>query len=256
MTCRRMFGRIPVACLLLLLAFSGCGPTYQTRVIESPETVGLKGHEKPYLVNGERYDPLRDHSGFEQEGVASWYGADFHGKKTSNGEIYDMNAMTAAHKTLPLGVFVEVTNRQNGRRAVVRINDRGPFVAGRIIDLSFAAAKQLEVVGPGTAPVRVVALGYQVDGRSEGRVFQAPRSWDIGSYTVQVGAFTDPGNAERLADQLRRRYGYASVNKGWVAGTLFHRVWAGQFNSLERAEQARLEFARDGHANGFVVALE
>ena len=88
---------------------------------------------------------------FVEEGVASWYGEDFHGKLTSNGEVYDMYAMTAAHKTLPLGVYVRVTNKQNGQSAVVRVNDRGPFVDTRIIDLSYAAAKQLGVVGPGTA---------------------------------------------------------------------------------------------------------
>lgn len=241
---------------LILFLLSGCGPSYNTRVLDTPETVGLKGHEKPYIVNGKRYDPLRDHSGFEQEGIASWYGKDFHGKKTSNGEIYDMHGMTAAHKTLPLGVFVEVFNKNNGRKAVVRVNDRGPFVAGRIIDLSYAAASQLGVVGPGTAPVRIAALGYRATDRPGDKVFTAPKSWDVGSYTVQLGAFGDSGNAYRFAEKMRKQTGYATVTKGWVKGRMFHRVWAGKFTSLEQAEQAKNKFAAEGLGNGFVVALE
>ncbi|PLX79806.1 MAG: septal ring lytic transglycosylase RlpA family lipoprotein [Desulfuromonas sp.] len=245
-----------ICLLLILFPLSGCGPSYNTRVLDTPETVGLKGHEKPYIVNGERYDPLRDHSGFEQEGIASWYGKDFHGKKTSNGEIYNMHAMTAAHKTLPLGVYVEVANKNNGRRAVVRVNDRGPFVAGRIIDLSYAAAKDLGVVGPGTAPVRIAALGYRATDRASDKVFTAPKSWDVGSYTVQLGAFADSSNAYRFADKMRKKTGFATVTKGWVKGRMFHRVWAGKFTSLEQAELAKIEFAAEGLGNGFVVALE
>ena len=152
--------RALVASLLLLLTASCGSPAYRTRVVDTPGNASLKGHQKAYEVNGERYHPLRDHAGFTEEGLASWYGSDFHGKRTSNGELYDMYAQTAAHKTLPLGVSVRVTNTANGRSTVVRVNDRGPFVRGRIIDLSYTAAKELGVVGPGTAPVRVEALGY------------------------------------------------------------------------------------------------
>ena len=245
-----------VAGLLLLLA-AGCGgPSYTTRVIDTPATRELKGYEKPYMVNGQRYDPLRSHEGFVQEGVASWYGADFHGKKTSNGETYNMYAMTAAHKTLPLGVYVRVTNTANGRQATVRVNDRGPFVKGRIIDLSYAAAKTLGVVGPGTAPVRIEALGYQETGSPGQVAYRQPVSYDVGHFAVQVGAFTVAGNADRLAAQLRDRYGAANVQQGYVGSRLFYRVRAGAYTSLEAAEAAKGQFERSGYPDCFVVAME
>lgn len=243
--------------LLVTLMLAACSqPTYRTRVIDSPETRELKGHQKPYMVNGKLYAPLRDHSGFVQEGIASWYGRDFHGKLTSNGEVYDMNALTAAHKTLPMGVHVRVTNQSNGRVLVVRVNDRGPFVAGRIIDLSYAAAKQLGVVGPGTAPVRVEALGYQA-GEVAGKVsYRQPESYRVGSFTIQVGAFAVADNARRLAAKLRSSHGVSSIQEGWVNGRKFYRVRAGRYVSLETAEQAREDFMRLGYAQPFVIAME
>ncbi|RME35133.1 MAG: septal ring lytic transglycosylase RlpA family protein, partial [Deltaproteobacteria bacterium] len=145
-----MVGRLFwVLFLLGAMLSAGCGPHVRTRVLDTPETRDLAGHQRPYMVNGKRYDPLRDHSGFVEQGTASWYGPKFHGRKTSNGETFDMYALTAAHKTLPLGVSVRVTNLRNGRQVVVRVNDRGPFVAGRIIDLSYAAAKELDMIEAG-----------------------------------------------------------------------------------------------------------
>ena len=216
----------------------------------------LKGWERPYEVFGERYYPLPSHEGYVEEGMASWYGQDFHGKKTSNGEIYNMNAMTAAHKTLPLGIHVKVTNLRNGRETILRLNDRGPFVKGRIIDLSYAAARELEVVGPGTAPVRVEALGYEQKDRDGRITYQAPRTWEIGSYTVQVGAFTVLENAQRLAEQMRRQEGYSVIQQGWVNGQLFYRVRAGKFSSLAAADAASLRFESQGYPGSFVVATE
>jgi rare lipoprotein A (peptidoglycan hydrolase) len=124
-----------------------------------------------------------------QEGVASWYGQDFHGRTTSNGEIYDMDSFTAAHRTLPFGSRVRVTNTTNGKQVVVRINDRGPFVEGRIIDLSRAAATFLGIVGPGTAPVRLEVLPAPAPAE---RVF-----------AVQVGAFVKQENAVKVQNGLR-----------------------------------------------------
>ncbi len=242
-------------CLLLV----ACGrPAYRTRVIETPETRGFKGHEKPYEVNGQRYDPLRqgEQTGFVEEGIASWYGADFHGKSTSNGEVYDMYAMTAAHKTLPLGVMVRVTSKVNGRQTLVRVNDRGPFVKGRIIDLSYAAAKDLGVVGPGTAPVRIEALGYQETAPGGQVAYRQPKSYDLGRFAVQVGSFSIPDNANRLASQLQARYGVASVQQGFVTGKLFYRVRVGNYPTLEAAESARVSFEANGYPNSFVVAME
>ncbi len=239
--------------IFLLCSVIACAPAYDVRVVDTPNSSQLKGHQKPYIVNGQRYDPLRDHTGFIQEGRASWYGEKFHGRKTSNGEIYNMYAMTAAHKTLPMGVFVKVTNKQTGQQTVVRVNDRGPFVAGRIIDLSFAAAEKVGVVGPGTAPVLIEALGYRADGKSSSGspVYSQPKSYDIGTFAVQVGAFSVKANADRLAVDMQKEYGFAAVNEGWVDGSRYYRVWVGQFTSLEKAESIKQKLN-----GGFVVAIE
>lgn len=239
----------------VLLALTACGiaekPYYRVEVEKSASTQGLKGHQKPYSVNGERYEPIRDHQGFVEEGVASWYGPDFHGKPTSCGEIYDMNAMTSAHKILPLGVHVRVTNKNNGKSVVVRVNDRGPFVKNRIIDLSYAAARELDVVAAGTAPVRIEALGFRNSGG-----YEAPASYETGSYTVQVGAFREVENAKRLSLELKNRYGVSTLQEGWVNGTLFHRVRVGVYPTLAAAEKAAATFEENGFSSCFVVASQ
>ncbi len=234
---------------LVLFCFvfvTGCGgPAYHTRVIDTPETRELKGHQKPYEVNGVRYDPLLDHRGFVEEGIASWYGKDFHGRKTSNGEIYDMYAMTAAHKTLPLGVYVRVENLQNGAQVVVRVNDRGPFVRGRVIDLSHTAASQLGVVGPGTAPVRVEALGLK-ETDAQGRISYRPLpSYEIDGYAIS-----------RLAERLKSRHGAADVQEGLVDGTRFFRVRVGNYKTLAAAESARSGLQGEDFPGCFIVAFE
>jgi rare lipoprotein A len=247
----------------LMLCCGGCtitpepDSTCYTAAVPSPQSgARLKGWQKPYRVMGKSYTPLMDHDGFVQEGTASWYGKKFHGRKTSNGEVYDMYAMTAAHKTLPLGVFVRVENKSTGREAVVRVNDRGPFVAGRIIDLSFAAANKLGVVGPGTAPVVITALGYQKSGSDGTMYYTLPESIQSGPFTVQVGAFTLQPNAQRLQQQLQALYGNAYVRQAQVNGQLFYRVQAGKFNSLTDSEVAREKLAQSGYGHGFVVAID
>ncbi|MBZ5667616.1 MAG: septal ring lytic transglycosylase RlpA family protein [Acidobacteriia bacterium] len=138
---------------------------------------------------------------FEETGIASWYGAPYHNRRGSNGEIYDMNAMTAAHLTLPLGSIVRITNLKTEHSAVVRITDRGPFVPGRIVDLSLAAAKALDVYLPGTARVRL-------------EVLQAPAPLDTGGrWAVQIGSFAEKKAAADLAEHLQRRYQTAQVLK-------------------------------------------
>jgi len=243
--------------LALLAALAACGgPSYQVRVLESPDP-SLKGPQRPYEVNGERFDPLPDASGFTEEGMASWYGREFHGRRTSNGEIYDMHAQTAAHKTLPMNVYVRVTNLANGRQSVVRINDRGPFVKGRVIDLSYAVASQLGVVGPGTVPVRLEALGYgELGPAGEVVAYRPPPSYEVGPFTVQVGAFTVVENARRLADKLRSAYGEATVVESWVAGQKYHRVRVGLYPAMAAALQAAGEFEARGYRNSFVVARD
>jgi rare lipoprotein A len=129
----------------------------------------------PYSSRGVRYVPIASSAGFREEGIASWYGADFHGRTTANGECYDMYAMTAAHPTLPLPTMVKVTNLENGRTVVLRVNDRGPFVKGRVIDLSFAAARKLAMSKQGVAPVRVEAIGGPHHGPERGMTTRVVR---------------------------------------------------------------------------------
>jgi rare lipoprotein A len=119
---------------------------------------GPKRSGKSYVINGKRYHILASSDGYKEKGLASWYGNPFHGRKTASGEVYNMHEISAAHKTLPLHTWVEVRNLKNNKKIILRINDRGPFVDGRIIDLSQAAAKKLGVYMPGTAPVLVIAL--------------------------------------------------------------------------------------------------
>lgn len=260
-TCRRVplhsLVRGALAVLLGLGAVACGGPSYTVKVLDTPAAGGLKGTQKPYEVNGERFEPLLNAEGYAEEGTASWYGPDFHGRKTSNGEVYNMNAMTAAHKTLPMNVYVRVINQANGKETTVRINDRGPFVKGRVIDLSYAAAQEISMVGAGTAPVRVETLGYREPGpRGAVATYRQPASYEAGPFNVQVGAFAMFENARRLAEELRRSYGDAAVVEGWVAGKLFHRVRVGQFKTMAEAEQARVEFEAKGFRNSFVVAKD
>ena len=142
--------------IYICLLFTGCA----TQRYTAPDTVPLKP-SKPYVVQGKRYEPLTTAEGFVQEGLASSYGRDFHGKKTSSGEPFDMQAMTAAHRTLPFGVYVKVEHKRTGKEVTVRINDRGPFIGNRIIDLSEGAASRLGILQEGIAPVRISALGYK-----------------------------------------------------------------------------------------------
>ena len=159
-----------------------------------------------------------------QTGIASWYGADFHGRRTSNREIYNMYDMTAAHPTLPFGTRVMVTNLDNGRVAEVRINDRGPFMKKRIIDLSYAAARLLDMVGSGTAPVRLEILDGAT--RASG-----------GRYVVQIGSFVDKENAQELKAKLGNRYGEAFISPTNYSGRNYYRV---RFRADEPSETERL----------------
>ncbi len=243
-----------VCCALVVSACAAKKPN----VAQSPESgrQRVRGSQRPYTVNGQRYEPLQSHAGFTQTGTASWYGKDFHGKSTSSGETYNMNAMTAAHKTLPLGVYVKVHNRDNGREVIVRVNDRGPFVKGRIIDLSYAAAKKLGVDVAGTAPVRIEALGYRLEGAGGKGAYEEPATYDSGNYTVQVGSFKEYANALRLSRDLKNLFGFSDVHLTDVNGDLFYRVYAGKYDSLKAAETAEKNFAEHGYPGSFVVSLD
>jgi rare lipoprotein A len=163
-------------------------------------------------------------SAYTEEGKASWYGVPFHGRRASNGEIYDMNKMTAAHRTLPFDTVVRVTNLSNGKSAVVRITDRGPFVDNRIIDLSMAAAREIDSLGPGVVPVRLEIVSAGIDPGS-------------GFFTVQIGAFRDRGNAERLRQRLNASYSPIFIQTYDSPDGLFYRVRVGKVPGENSARQ-------------------
>ena len=174
----------------------------------------------------------RRHALWQQVGMASWYGRDFHGKPTASGETYNMYALTAAHKTLPLGSLVKVTNLSNGKHVVVRINDRGPFVGSRIIDMSYGAARRLGMVKTGVAKVRV-------------EVLRLPKNCKF-LYTLQFGAFRDRKNANQVIQRLEEM-GYKPVVDSWKAhGHKYYRVRLGLFRDISRARETEENFDSAG----------
>jgi rare lipoprotein A len=224
-----------------------------------PQTQARKpATQKSYKVMGKWYHPVAQADGFTQTGKASWYGKKFHGRKTANGERYDMYGLSAAHKTLPLGTWVRVNNRDNGRTLDVRINDRGPFVHGRIIDLSYGAAKKLGVVGPGTANVKVTALGSRVAAAQPAGSKPAtyrPVDWTRGRFTFQVGAFSDPNNAERYKDKLGSRYKNAHIASYFHPdhGKLYG-VRIGLATSYKQALEYKTALRQKGFPGAFTIA--
>lgn len=193
---------------------------------------GPKKIGKPYKINGVTYYPMESADGYSEVGIASWYGPGFHGKLTANGETYNQKAMTAAHKTLPLPTLVKVENLENGKSVVVRVNDRGPYSKGRIIDLTEVAARRLGMIDKGTAKVRVSVLSEDPDCYvTAGHEVNI----DKGNFAVQIGAFTNAENAKRLAGKIGSR---AVVSKGYAKGTEWSRVWVTGYPTKEQALNA------------------
>jgi rare lipoprotein A len=225
-----------------IFIFSGCSTkeygVYSVGGSGNYETVvypkaGNKPTENAYSVNGNVYYPKKHVPiGWSEEGIASWYGPNFHGKYTSNGEIYNMYDYTAAHKTLPMNTKVKVTNLNNGKSVIVRINDRGPFVKGRIIDLSYAAGKEIGIDKTGTAPVRLKIVGF------EGKDY-------VNGYMVQVGAFSRYEGAKIIAKKYQN-LGYNTKIKN-ING--LNKVFITGFSTYEDAK----EFKEKNNINGFIV---
>ncbi len=180
--------------------------------------------------------------GDTEVGYASWYGYPYHNRRASNGEVYNKNQLTAAHLTLPFGTQTRVTNLENNQSVVVRINDRGPFVKGRILDLSLAAARAIRMLGPGTALVRL-------------QILSVPLEPDLGEYAVQVGAFRDRATAERLRDRLTHRYGHAVIQNYDTSDGPLYRVRVGPKSSLSQASQLASQLERENLPT-FVVRVD
>ncbi len=252
--------------LLAACASIGGGGAAPTRapVVKDPAPI-VSGTMRPYQVRGRWYRPT-EQPGYDEVGLASWYGDAFNGRPTSTGERFDMRALTAAHKTLPLPGLAEVTNLENGRRVVVRINDRGPFVDDRIIDLSRGAADELGLVSRGVGRVRVRYLG-RAPRLGGGVVLQAaaasppvpttltstpppirtPAPPEPASFWVQAGTFADREQAARTANSL----------SGWVragGGETRYRVVVGPWEDANAAERARQALAARGYADALLIS--
>ena len=191
------------------------------------------GNASPYTVFGKEYHVLRSSRGFRQTGVASWYGTKFHGRTTANGEIYDMFAMTAAHKSLPIPSYVKVTNLDNGRSVVVRVNDRGPFHGDRIIDLTYAAAAKLDFVDRGIATVEVVALE---PGQSAAQAAAIEADTAVKEPFLQAGAFGSKSAALALRQRLSQLTTLPVTVKKGRGGDLLYRVHIGPVDDSQIAE--------------------
>jgi len=200
------------------------------------------GNPKSYEVFGKRYYVMNDARGYIEQGIASWYGTKFHGKRTSSGETYDMYAMTAAHKTLPLPTYVEVMNLRNGRRVIVKVNDRGPFHENRIIDLSYTAAKKLDIIRNGTGLVEIRAIDpVNYAGKRRDKGYAPVRTVSTGSanqgFYIQVGSFSKLVNAEKL----RKKLGVIGehlvrISQAVVHGDTVYRVRIGPLTNIDTAD--------------------
>jgi rare lipoprotein A len=217
-----------VFCVLLSSGCAHRGPPPPTVTPAAPEPTSTAPAPTP--TPHPVAEPVEE--GWTEKGIASWYGEPYHGRRTASGEIYDMHELTAAHKSLAFGSVVKVTRRDTGADVKVRINDRGPFIEGRIIDLSYAAAKKIDLDIDGVAPVKIKVVGREDARRQPSNRAEEPES----CFWVQVGAFGDAGNARRAESELEQNGDEAVVLEG-VDG--LWRVRVGPFDKGKAAEQAR-----------------
>ena len=210
--------------------------------------------QNPFLFSGTINPSAHYGNGYTETGLASWYGQDFQGRRTSSGERYDMHEMTAAHKILPMDTLLLVKNLENGKEVVVRVNDRGPFIKGRILDLSQSAAKALKLMGKGTARVKVVAM-------SGARALMQPppqdKSFDesAGNFYIQVGAFANEKNAEQMQRRFASTAYTAIIDKVTGRKATIHRVLVFAGKDRQTALLAQKTLQQRGHKGAFVMAL-
>lgn len=247
----RSFGPAPLAAAGIGEPIALKTAAYSTRAAIQ-EQLATPYAGPPYQVNGRWYVPAHEPH-YNEVGMASWYGPTFHGKDSASGEVFDENAMTAAHPTLPIPSMVRVTNLENGRVVFVRINDRGPFVDDRIIDLSKAAGAALEMHAKGTAKVRVEYVGAAPLNGGGGLVaVPSPMGPPAGQFYVQAGSFADLANAHALRQKLGAERS-VSIESVAINGSEFYRVMLGPWASRDQAESARMGLFRSG-AQGLIVS--
>ena len=258
--------------LLACLTLTGCsftryhdsGPRAEINVARIPnavprvEPLSTNGNPQSYTVLGRTYHVLRSSRGYDERGIASWYGTKFHGHTTSNGEIYSMYKMTAAHKTLPIPSYVQVTNLENGRKVIVRINDRGPFHPNRIIDLSYVAAKKLGIASNGTGLVEVRSIDPR-NWHPERSVptpvktrYRAPLSAENTLY-IQAGAFASRYNAEQLKKKLDVLLPRQNVQMAYLASDKLYRVRVGPLPNVDAADKVAQTISNNGYPEPHVV---
>jgi rare lipoprotein A len=242
--------------------------------VPRPEAKSRLGNGPNYEVLGKHYTVMPSAVGFKERGVASWYGKKFHGNRTSNWDIYDMYGMTAAHKTLPLPTYVRVRNLSNNRTIVVRVNDRGPFVDNRIIDLSYSAAQKLDMIKTGTSLVEIEAITFEApSGDQPTRQVTAPEPQQVAPQQVepqppaprdepsnpnhiyvQIGAFGSRANADRRLSLLRSGgIGAAAVHEDSSVSPALYRVRMGPIQGVDQYDLLVEELAKIGVVDSIIV---
>jgi len=217
-------------------------------------TGSLSKTSEPFVIDDKTYYPIPSSYGFIQKGLASWYGPPFHGRKTSNGESYDMHSLTAAHKTLPMGTVLLVRNLDNGKDTIVRVNDRGPFAGGRIIDLSYKAARELGVVGNGTAKVQIIALAEgEVKNKGEEPTLYY-KDFAVGDFYVQIGSFAKQFNAVKLQKRFTDAGHATVIHNSFDPKELLYRVHVYVGKTMQSAKIAEKALLESGYVGAFVIA--
>lgn len=238
---KTLFFIVLVACLASCVA-----PPYAQPIktyYGSADTVAAK----PYVIKGVTYYPLNSvSSDYEETGVASWYGKDFHNRNTASGEKFNMYDFTAAHRTLPMPTYISVVNLDNNKSVVVKVNDRGPFSKGRILDLSYAAAEKLDMLDAGTAKVRITVLSESTE-----RLRTENKDIDInkGLFGVQLASFSVRGNAQNLSGRVKN----SQISEATVNGKKYYRVQLFGFATKQEAEAAVKRYEKD-YNGAFVIA--
>ena len=243
----RQFPKLLIICLFLIgspvsLVNQAQGADSRSKTWES------------YAIDDKTYYPIPSSDGFTQKGFASWYGPAFHGHKTSNGEAYNMHSLTAAHKTLPLGTVLLVKNLDNGKDTLVRVNDRGPFAGGRIIDLSYKAARALGVVDNGMAKVQIVALAEgEIKNKGETPTLSY-KNLELGEFYVQIGSFAKQFNAVKLQKRFADAGHTTVIHQSFNPGDILYRVHVYVGKTLQSAKIAEKALLESGYIGAFVIA--
>ncbi len=247
---RKKYLLLTAHCLLLTFIVSCTAARYETVPIKPSDKPSEKSVEKPLEKEQQSSSGFQEFRGDRKNVVASWYGPDFHGRPTSSGELFNMYALTCAHKEYPFGTKLKVVNTKNSKEVECIVNDRGPFIAGRDLDLSYAAAKKIDLVGPGTSSVMLEPVGRDL------RYVKYIRYGALnGTLTIQVGSFKDESNAKRLKMALELNHKNVYVIEANVGGSKYYRVRIGKFNSRADAAKIGNALANEGY-NVMVTKFE